>query len=444
MGGTNLDTFFRDSKEIQEWIDLLIENLLTVSTLSENEADSEFYEGRQAAEKVISFLKQIPQLPEDKIMDGIQQLVEQRLPDHREIENTPAFYQLMNDMIKAGLQGISNDLPQSIPCSVVTLAGGNRLRVQNPESNNCIAINKHRWNMKKKGKAVEQKTADQRVKLLDEWKSEEVINEVINNENVVEKEKNLDSMAYGEDNLEPGEDTEKDEELKVVEELPEVEKNKDVEAIEETKNLIEEEVKEELAEEITEGIREDVVEEVKESPEEKVEDENGNANNTSKKNDVKSEATAEVKEQEEPLENKMIEAVSIVNLGNSQGTKSSFSPFVKISPSTQTPNSFNKIVRNTRIPTDAGRLARVLKELFPKSSVRWNLTLGSYKFYAQVDNLLIYVLDHEESLEESEVISLKKSFKRQGWYVFTCNKEDLAYPRRLERGIKLSVPKRKS
>lgn len=94
-----METFFKGDSDVREWVDILIEKLFTVSLLSGPEADSEFYRGRQAAEKISSILQSITNLSEDTLKEGIRQLIEQRLPDTRVIENFPQFYSLMEEMI---------------------------------------------------------------------------------------------------------------------------------------------------------------------------------------------------------------------------------------------------------------------------------------------------------------------------------------------------------
>lgn len=94
-----METFYKENSDVQEWVDILIEKLFTVSLLSGPEADSEFYRGRQAAEKISGILQSITNLPEDTLKEGIRQLIEQRLPDTRVIENFPQFYRLMEEMI---------------------------------------------------------------------------------------------------------------------------------------------------------------------------------------------------------------------------------------------------------------------------------------------------------------------------------------------------------
>lgn len=115
-----METFFKKNTEIQEWVDLLIEKLLTVCLLGSSDSDSEFFQGRQAAEKIACILESITNLPEDTLKEGIRQLVEQRLPDPRVIDNFPQFYNFMEAMIQSGISILPStepvpNLPGSTP-----------------------------------------------------------------------------------------------------------------------------------------------------------------------------------------------------------------------------------------------------------------------------------------------------------------------------------------
>lgn len=101
-----MQTFFKENPEINQWVDLLIQKLLTVNILTGNDADSEFHEGRLLVEKIAKSFQEIIDLPQESLVDGIQQLVEQKLPDHRVVENFPEFYLSMHKIILAGLQNL--------------------------------------------------------------------------------------------------------------------------------------------------------------------------------------------------------------------------------------------------------------------------------------------------------------------------------------------------
>ena len=87
------------------------------------------------------------------------------------------------------------------------------------------------------------------------------------------------------------------------------------------------------------------------------------------------------------------------------------------------------ILRSSQVPAYADSLKRVLSNIFPNSSVYWNINLMGQTFLAQVENILICLLNSEHPC-------LIEDFTKEGWKVFVCSSEDLTFPRRLERGIR--------
>ncbi len=88
------------------------------------------------------------------------------------------------------------------------------------------------------------------------------------------------------------------------------------------------------------------------------------------------------------------------------------------------------IIRKTQIPVQADRLKDVLSVLFPRVSVCWNLKLMGHTFLAQIEDILIYVHNPERPCHV-------ETLNKEGWKVYVCSADDLMFPRRLERGIKL-------
>lgn len=101
-GGQTMET---ETPRIQELIDLVVEKLFTVSLLAGHDADSEFEKGLMAVEKAAQALLGASLDPE-YLAAGLTQLVEQRLPDQRVIENFPQFPWLMKQMIGEGSQAV--------------------------------------------------------------------------------------------------------------------------------------------------------------------------------------------------------------------------------------------------------------------------------------------------------------------------------------------------
>ncbi|HZK84280.1 MAG TPA: hypothetical protein VFC58_06285 [Desulfosporosinus sp.] len=87
------------------------------------------------------------------------------------------------------------------------------------------------------------------------------------------------------------------------------------------------------------------------------------------------------------------------------------------------------IIRKTEVPEQAVRLKQVLNKMFPKVSICWNLNLMGHIFLAQVEDILIYLYNAEQTCQV-ETLNI------EGWKVYVCNSNDLMFPRRLERGIR--------
>lgn len=77
------------------------------------------------------------------------------------------------------------------------------------------------------------------------------------------------------------------------------------------------------------------------------------------------------------------------------------------------------------------QLQHVLNIIFPKKDITWNRNLLGHLFLAQVEDTLIYVEDPNQTIN-------MPTFNKEGWKVVICAKEDLKFPRRLERSIRQS------
>ncbi|MDR3586994.1 MAG: hypothetical protein P4L59_17035 [Desulfosporosinus sp.] len=87
------------------------------------------------------------------------------------------------------------------------------------------------------------------------------------------------------------------------------------------------------------------------------------------------------------------------------------------------------MLRTSQVPEQANPLRRILNKILPNSTVYWNINLMGQTFLAQVENILICLLDSEHPI-------IIEDFTKEGWKVFMCSSEDLTFPRRLERGIR--------
>lgn len=89
------------------------------------------------------------------------------------------------------------------------------------------------------------------------------------------------------------------------------------------------------------------------------------------------------------------------------------------------------------IPQDGLMLARVLKQLYGDLPLQWNVAVHNLVFYAKAEELLIYLEPHDSpEVAENEVNKIMERIRKDNFKIYICNHEDLAYPRRLERGIR--------
>lgn len=72
---------------------------------------------------------------------------------------------------------------------------------------------------------------------------------------------------------------------------------------------------------------------------------------------------------------------------------------------------------------------KLLPYLFPKETIQWDVRLLGETFLAQVNDVLMYCTNSDQSLKEEAYI-------KDGWKIMTVREDELAYPRRLERELK--------
>ncbi|KTE91076.1 hypothetical protein AT727_05600 [Desulfitobacterium hafniense] len=451
---TILEAFFKEDQEIREWIDLFVEKLLTVNLLSGNEADGEFHQGRQAIEKIASSFQEMLDLPKEVLMDGIRQLVEQRLPDHRVIENFPDFYRLMNDMISAGLQNVEMQEPEyfpqplahlrvlgsqaegiTVPSSKVPLNGGG---AQTKELDSFFSLKQHVLKTTdspqtlspkeplNKGPAtnteppptyteVDEKKELMKQEPLDQELSEDIKNKSGSNELGFSPNSNPSpAPAPDPDEMDKGIDDAIDEVIgepltdPIAKSLHE---------------LIDESLKQLLLESHS------VIDEytsVYTQPLENLEPDS--------KDEVHEEAVPSLSVLTAlPRENEPVKSHGVppardpfrFNANKKKNNRAVIEPAVKPAAAPQ------------EIPQSGKALAQVLKHLCGDAAIQWNVSVDEYSFFAKIDNILIRVISEDDpSLDDGLTKEINVKMKKQGYKVFACSQEDLMYPRRLEREIR--------
>lgn len=330
-----METFYRENTDIQEWVDLLIEKLFTVCLLSGSEADSEFYRGKQAAENISTILQNLTTLSQDALKDGIQQLIEQRLPDPRVVDNFPQFYSLMEEMIQSGLPIVKISEPEGqIPS----------LTISSEVASSKITLGRGR------------ETIENSIKVYIP-KFEESNNEV---DAVVDvfapsTSSKIEDLP-AEIELYWGEQEQEKAEMEIEEDEVEIEIEGEVE--------IEEEEKEESY--------------INESPNDGDDGDN---------------------------------AVAEITLALIEATPS--------------------------IPVEGEQLSRVLKQIYPEEQPLWNVEFNQVPIFAQISNLA-FILTEDNSIDTEGSVN---DLESKGLSVIMCHRDDLAYPRRIERFIRNTLRK---
>lgn len=449
---TILEAFFRNDQEIREWVDLFIEKLFTVNLLSGSDADAEFYQGQQAVEKIASSFQEMFDLPNEVLVDGIRQLVEQRLPDNRVIDNFPDFYQLMNDMISVGIKNMqvsdTVNFPQqianlkdlqlnagamSIPSSKITLGGGG---ANAKELDSAFSLRHHLLKamdsaqVKESTRSIDSTQAigssetlynfDSNTRLAEDNKEvvSEVANEVIGDIISELKEDNVlvpqESSSQGKDLSYPADPISKS-----------------------LHELIDESMKQLLQE--SHSSIDEYTAALIQSP---------ISNTVLAENPMDSTQTSSLDSAEEISEDS-VPALSVTShkiTAEDQTNMHSFPP--RRDPfrlNTQKKKKSHALVDLAvkplatvqEIPQEGKALSQVLKNLCGNSLVEWQVSIDEHLFLARVNTLLIHVYSEGYNpLDEGYMKEIHTKMKKHGFKVFACSKEDLSYPRRLEREIR--------
>ncbi len=442
-----MEAFFSSNHEIQEWIDLFIEKLFTVSLLSGNDADSEFCQGRQAVEKIALFFQEMLELPEETIMDGIRQLVEQRLPDSRVIENFPNFYQLMNDMILAGLPS-----PLAVP-AMQTTTHTNQLPIQPNSSSLELIIPQAPAPSSKvvlNGGWIP-KPCTQDSTPIDVALRQNLLNPI---ESIINPTESINSNLTGEGSLTQElqeQETQINQDIRTIQETKENTNLQQSCAIEQDSDFLISETNLVFERNILPVI--DVNNKpilTTENPILELHDITLEKEDPSSSMTVKAEASPPTRRDPFRFYSKKSDSARIPNPitpvkpKNEDITKYHPSKLENTSTNaTQEQNNapLRKLrdIRTGQVPQEADRLVQVLMHFFPKAAIRWNTVIGQNTFYAQVDKVLVYIQETDIKQEIEHIRHLESNMKIEGWIVFICLKEDLRFPRRLERGLRLAL-----
>jgi len=108
-----LETFYHNDSRIEEWVGQIIEKIFSTCLLTGVDADAEYQIGCENVGNLASLLKGFSTFPSEYLADGLQQIIEQQLPDSRVINNFPTFRDTMNKMLTDGMSKVNVDQCES-------------------------------------------------------------------------------------------------------------------------------------------------------------------------------------------------------------------------------------------------------------------------------------------------------------------------------------------
>lgn len=390
-----MEDYSYNDPRIRELISNIIEKIFTVCLLSGLDSDAEFQQGCQIVIKLTSLLQEISTFPSEFLADGVKQLLEQQLPDVRIINNFPAFQTTLDRMLRQGILKVTDSRMKEV--------------VNSTESTKVIKL--------------ESKSQDSCSERLIEASPEEVVTDlvipgltdayaIIDELTLAEKQVKADALTLTEA-LTQAETKAVADSLALIDTLTQAENQTQADALALTEALTQ-------AEAIAKAEAYMLAEALAEA-------------------NVKFETVTEVEgnELDEPIsitDDYCIEhAEHAPEADNVVKSRTMLPPATLVeSPTIDTSthtNDYREFIP-PQVPTQADFLERVLFSIFPKGTIFWNKKLMGQTFLAQVEDILIY-------LDDSEHPCNLRKFNKDGWKVLVFNTEDLAFPRRLERKIRL-------
>ncbi|NMA68281.1 MAG: hypothetical protein GX958_02545 [Desulfitobacterium sp.] len=475
-----MQTFFKENPEINQWVDLLVEKLITINILNGKDADSEFHESRLLVENIAKAFQEILHLPQEALIDGIQQLVEQKLPDQRVVENFPDFFLFMHKVILSGLQSLENNQKEIIPQQVANLKqlkdkytngtstskvilNGSLSVAQEIDSSfslrehllksmevyngslsdnvsiNKISINKEILELDESSKdsdsknsllennlSIENEAADDLAKTsLTEVPMAELSEEIFQLSEPLEKESQQINFQVGGSRLLESEVLEaqlKDSQLELSDlmelQIDGTELDKSHIEISQHKKSALEDIQKEYGQ--PEEFQEQDL-----SIEESITKESFPALSTAILEEPKEFLATPKLPPRDPFRFNKRKRAKDGTLGRQPNTDDTLIPV---------PEENSKISQKPQqeTPENCRGLEQALMKVFPQRPISWYVTIEEHSFLARCESTLIFLSDQTE-----EVAAIFKKMKALGYEVVVFRNQDLFYPRRLERALRL-------
>lgn len=379
-----MEAFFHHDPRIEEWVDQIVEKLFTVCLLGEDDAESEFKKGSQIVAKLAVLFKEMTDLPTEHVYDGLKQLVEQQLPDKRVINNFPTFLTTMERMLLEGMPKQSEPLQtskmssDSSPHVIIQETKG----TQDTHGNQDIQDTQNTQNSKG---------------------THEILSKSISHDD--EEQQAIAALA-----------------MSSIQSIL----DSDIHVFIDDIDLQAKEIKTGQPS-VPESPSIDTLSFISTGPSLGTESRSGKESSSGKETALGKESASG---KETALEKEIQSGKeSTLRKEAGQGKETSSGKEYLTIDEERPLSTTARVIRSSQVPKGAERLKLVLNQLYPDAPVRWNIALGGETFLAQVEDILI-------SIEERDQARIKDKFSKEGWMVFECRSEDLAFPRRLERGLR--------
>ena len=393
-----MKAYFHDDPRIQEWINQIVEKIFTVCLLTGIDSDAEFQKGCQIVIKLTSIFQS------EFLMDGVKQLLEQRVPDERVINCFPAFQATMDGMLRESLLMVTDSQKKEALNSLNS----------NTESTKEISIETHDSHTERRKEVSNLEFITHSV--IPALTTLNIPYPVIQQAKVAtlaladaliqaETQAKVDAQALAElvaqvDALTHAEMQAKADSLMFADALAHAETQAKADALTFADALAHADAQEKA----------DAL--------------------------LLTDALAKVDELTQAEKQAKADALTFADaLAHANGkfkavTEVEPDPLIKVPALVSSVYSkLSQAFRPTQDSKQVNLLKRVLSDIFPKSTVYWNKNLMGQTFLVQVEDMLICIHDPEHPC------NLKK-YNKDGWKVLVCSAEDLTFPRRLERGIR--------
>ncbi len=434
-----MDAYYLNNPRIQEWINQIMEHIFTSCILTGVDSEAEFQKGCELVIKLTSLLHEIPTIPSEFLADGIKQLLEQQLPDARVITSLPAFQPTMDRMLHEGLLKVTAT-PIKVEESNLELVADSGIpaltTAELQAQANVFALTEALAQADKQAKADALALAEALAQADKQAKADAIaLAETYAQVNWLTqavKQAKADAIPLAEA-LAQAEMKAKSNALALSETLAQITALTQTEAQAKADALALSEVLAQVdaqAKADTQALA-DAYAQV-DTLTKALTQANSHAvtlTHSLAQADAQAKADALVLAELQAQAEKRAEADALTQAEKQAKIEALMLAEVQAQADAQAIDEFLTQAELQAKARQENLLKSFLSNAFPNGTVQWNKDLMGQTFLAQVEDILI-------CLDNPEHPCNQKKYKKDGWKVLVCSKDDLTFPRRLERGIR--------